>query len=118
MPGTIDCRGLSCPEPVLRVKAALEPMGEGVLSVLVDDSASRENVKRFAQSQGCTVQVEEAAGGTWRLSLLKGFSCEAPEARPAEARPKAPLRAEAAPATLALGHRGRSARRAAGWRTR
>ncbi len=82
MEDSIDCRGLSCPEPVLRVKAALEPLGEGVLSVLVDNPASRENVKRFAESQGCSVRVEEAGGG-WRLSLVKGFPCEVPEVQPA-----------------------------------
>ncbi len=54
----IDARGLSCPEPVLRTKAALE-RGEDVLSVMVDNSTAKENVSRFARTSGCEVEVEE-----------------------------------------------------------
>jgi len=81
MAAAIDCRGLSCPEPVLRVKSALEALPEGAVSVLVDNPASRENVKRFAESQGCAVQVQ-ADGGGWRLSVVKGYACGVPEAQP------------------------------------
>lgn len=83
MSTTIDCRGLACPEPVLRTKSALEDVGEeGVLTLLVDDSAARENVKRFAESQGCAVQVEPRAAGEWALTLVRGFPCEVPTTAP------------------------------------
>lgn len=75
MTETIDCRGLACPEPVLRVKAALDAIPEGVVAVLVDDSASRENVRRFAESQGCAVEVR-AEGAGWLLTAVKGYPCE------------------------------------------
>ncbi len=54
---TIDCRGLNCPEPVLKAKAALE---QGLLqfAVLVDNQASHDNVLRFARSRGCAVESE------------------------------------------------------------
>ncbi|MDW7711747.1 MAG: sulfurtransferase-like selenium metabolism protein YedF [Deferrisomatales bacterium] len=70
MTETIDCRGLACPEPVLRVKAALEVVPEGAVTVLVDDPVARENVARFAEAQGCTVAVQ-AEGTGWRLTAVK-----------------------------------------------
>ena len=48
---TLDCIGLACPQPVLRVKDALE-QGARRLEVLVDNEASKNNVLRFARSQG------------------------------------------------------------------
>ncbi|MDF1555864.1 MAG: sulfurtransferase-like selenium metabolism protein YedF [Deferrisomatales bacterium] len=76
MSDLIDCRGLACPEPVLKTKAALEQIHEGVLTVEVDTPASRDNVRRFAESQGCTVELLEASTGGWRLQLAKGYPCE------------------------------------------
>jgi selenium metabolism protein YedF len=56
----IDCRGLACPQPVLETKKALEE--ENHLWVLVDNSSAKENVKRFAESQGHKVSVTEEKG--------------------------------------------------------
>lgn len=81
---TIDCRGLACPEPVLRVKEALDASPEGILTVRVDSAASRDNVKRFAESQGGVVQVEDDGGG-WRLVIAKGYACDAQT--PGDVRP-------------------------------
>ncbi len=55
----IDCRGLACPQPVVITKKALEEMGYGELLVIVDNPSAKDNVTRFAQSQGATVKVEE-----------------------------------------------------------
>ena len=41
----IDCRGLSCPEPVLQVRRALQETGEKTLHVLVSSAVARDNVK-------------------------------------------------------------------------
>ncbi|WP_457754770.1 sulfurtransferase TusA family protein [Thermovibrio ammonificans] len=57
----VDCRGLACPIPVLKTKEALEK-GATELLVIVDNKASRENVKRFALKEGCSVEVEERDG--------------------------------------------------------
>ena len=46
----IDCRGLNCPEPVLRVKKALEENEGAPLQVLVDNDG-RDNVLRFARNR-------------------------------------------------------------------
>ena len=37
---TLDCKGLKCPEPVLRVKKYLEEHGSNLFSVIVDNEAS------------------------------------------------------------------------------
>ena len=51
----IDARGLSCPEPVVLLRAAMQ---------------SRENTTRYAQHQGYQVQVQEN-GGEWTLTFTK-----------------------------------------------
>lgn len=65
----IDCRGLSCPEPVLRAKAALE-QGAEPFAILVDNEASRDNVLRFGQSRNCRVESTPLADGSFRLSFM------------------------------------------------
>ncbi|WP_456387009.1 sulfurtransferase-like selenium metabolism protein YedF [Desulfolithobacter sp.] len=68
---TVDCRGLSCPQPVLKTKEALE-QGADLLEVIVDNEASKNNVSRFASSQGCEVEVKESDDGCFRLTLQGG----------------------------------------------
>lgn len=58
----VDARNLSCPEPVVRTKNALEAITEGPLVVLVNSPEACQNVQRFAQSQGCSVKVSEKEG--------------------------------------------------------
>lgn len=55
----IDCRGMACPQPVLTAKKTMEEMGEGEFILIVDNPSARDNVERFAQSQGATVKVEQ-----------------------------------------------------------
>lgn len=69
----VDCRGLACPQPVIETKKALAEVDE--LVVLVDNPAAKENVKRFAQSQGCEVEVLEEKG-QFTLKILKQKSEE------------------------------------------
>ena len=67
----VDCKGLACPVPVLKTKEALEKMETGTIEVIVDNKASRENVKRFAEKAGCKVKVEEK-GGEYHILITKG----------------------------------------------
>ncbi len=67
----VDCKGLACPVPVLKTKEALESIESGTITVIVDNKASRENVKRFAQKEGCKVEVEEK-DGLYYLTITKG----------------------------------------------
>ena len=84
---TLDCLGLPCPQPVLRAKEALD-QGAETVTVLVDNEASRQNLLRFARSQGhraeSSVQDSDrfsitisAVSGTARQPFdAAGFSCE------------------------------------------
>lgn len=80
----VDARGFDCPQPVINTKKALEEIEEGILTVIVDNVAARDNVRRFAESQGCTVKVGEK-DGDYHLEIAKGVSCEI-ESRPREAK--------------------------------
>jgi len=55
----VDCRGLACPQPVLRAKQVLEEMKEGEFTFIVDNAAARDNVERFVKSQGCAVSTDK-----------------------------------------------------------
>ena len=66
----LDCRGLSCPQPVLETKKALAAAGPEEVEVLVDNPGSRENVRRFAESQGYGVHIGEDKG-VFTLRLQK-----------------------------------------------
>lgn len=52
----VDARGLSCPQPVVMTKKALDSCGD--VQVLVDNATAMENVSRFARHSGCDVDVE------------------------------------------------------------
>jgi TusA-related sulfurtransferase len=63
----VDARGLSCPQPVIMTRAAIEA-GEFPFQVLVESVTSRENVRRAAERAGCTVQVDQS-GDEFRLTV-------------------------------------------------
>ena len=56
---TVDCRGLACPQPVMETKKALDRSENKEIVVLVDNPTSRENVSRFAASQGYQVSLKD-----------------------------------------------------------
>ncbi len=58
----VDCRGLKCPEPVLRTKKALDEEGAGAVEIIVDSETARENVLRFIRSRGIAPGWEEKDG--------------------------------------------------------
>ncbi len=93
----IDCRGLGCPEPVLRAKAALE-QGVKSFEILVDNEAARDNVVRFGHSRNRRVALTTLADGSFRLNFSAdtkedtgpsvpfdeaGYRCEVPGGLPA-----------------------------------
>jgi tRNA 2-thiouridine synthesizing protein A len=67
MKGTVDARGLSCPQPVLLTKNAIDE-GAFPIEVLVDTATARDNVERTARRAGLKVVVEPA-GEAYRLLL-------------------------------------------------
>lgn len=74
----IDCRGMACPQPVLTTKKTLEEMGEGEFILIVDNPSARDNVKRFAQTQGAKVDVQEK-GNDFYLHIEKTSACDLSE---------------------------------------
>jgi selenium metabolism protein YedF len=68
----VDARGLPCPQPVIKAKKALEEIKEGTVTVLVNSAESRENVRRFAQSQGCQIEITER-DGDFCLAITKEY---------------------------------------------
>ena len=74
----IDCRGLACPQPVITTKKALDQLKEGEMIVIVDNASSCNNVERFLQSQGCTVEIKEE-GQDFHLHIQKTKSSRSSE---------------------------------------
>lgn len=66
----IDARGLSCPQPVVLTKKAIDRLGKGTLEIIVDSVTSMENVSRLARSAEYQVTVEEKEG-EFLLRLMK-----------------------------------------------
>ncbi len=54
----VDARGLSCPQPILMTKKALEKNPQA-LTVSVDNETAQNNVLRFLNNSGYTVSVVE-----------------------------------------------------------
>jgi|WetSurSiteA1Bulk_404760.scaffolds.fasta_scaffold155672_1 selenium metabolism protein YedF len=77
----LDCKGKNCPVPVVETKRLLEGKEVGDLQVAVDNETSRENVKRFLESQGFSVHVEAHEGGVF---LVRGMKCASPRAEAGE----------------------------------
>ena len=71
----IDCRGMACPQPVVTTKKALDESGVKEFILIVDNPAARENVERFAESQGAMVDVEEK-GNDFYLRIQKRSACD------------------------------------------
>ena len=66
---TVDARGLSCPEPVILTRNALNSK-ESSYEILVDNPTAMENVSRYARHEGDQVQSKET-NGEYTLSVTK-----------------------------------------------
>jgi len=66
----LDCRGKSCPLPVLETKKLIEEQNLDEVKVGVDNETSRENVRRFLESRGFRV-AEEQQGNDFFLTASK-----------------------------------------------
>jgi selenium metabolism protein YedF len=59
----LDCRGQTCPVPVVETKKLIEQRSPKELKVAVDSEAPRDNVRRFLESRGYEVTIEPADEG-------------------------------------------------------
>ena len=67
---TVDTRGLACPQPVIMTRNALAK--ENTIEVLVDNATAKNNVLRFASSQGHAASVSDAKNvDEWIIRIEK-----------------------------------------------
>ena len=70
MSDMVDCRGLSCPEPVMMTRSALQQSSGEVVTVVVSNAVARDNVSRAAKSMGWQVTVD-TDGDDFILKITK-----------------------------------------------
>ncbi len=70
MSASVDARGLSCPQPTLLTRAALQQAGGGEVVVLLDAMAQVDNCTRTAEQLGWQTSVMEK-DGVFALTLKK-----------------------------------------------
>jgi tRNA 2-thiouridine synthesizing protein A len=64
---SVDARGLSCPQPAILARKAIEG-GQFPIEVLVDSVTARENIRRLAENTGCKITVAQIED-EYRLTL-------------------------------------------------
>ena len=74
----LDCRGLACPQPVMRSRDAVAG-GAQALEVLVDNEPARENLRRFFEGRGFSVAVNQEGPDCWRISATADAAAPAPQ---------------------------------------
>ena len=72
----LDCRGLACPQPVMRSRDAVAG-GAQALEVLVDNEPARENLRRFFEGRGFSVAANQEGPDCWRISATAGHAAPA-----------------------------------------
>jgi selenium metabolism protein YedF len=69
---TIDCRGMTCPKPLILTKKALNGLAAGQsIEILIDNETSKQNVERFLRDNGIEVSVIRDDGGCFTLKATK-----------------------------------------------
>lgn len=69
---TLDCKGLACPEPVLRTREFIEKQKPAEFMVVVDNSPAVENITRFVNNNGYSVaSVNNKADNCFELLVQK-----------------------------------------------
>jgi selenium metabolism protein YedF len=76
MKTTVDARGLSCPQPVLLAKKAIEESEE--VTVLVDNEIAVENLRRLAVKTASGFSVTEKRGGVLEITLVRTGAGQSP----------------------------------------
>lgn len=83
MSTNVDARGLACPQPVIETKKAIESIDSGIISVIVDNAAAKENVTKLAKASQCGVVIEEK-DGVFYLTITKEKTAYQPVAASVE----------------------------------
>lgn len=67
----LDCRGLACPQPVVRCRETLKNDSPEKIEVIVDNLAAVENVSRFLTSNGYEPATEKTGDNEWHVKAFK-----------------------------------------------
>jgi TusA-related sulfurtransferase len=70
MTESVDARGLSCPQPVILTRRALQQTSGGEVLVLVDTMTQVYNCTRAAEKLGWQAEYEEK-GAVFQLTLRR-----------------------------------------------
>lgn len=70
---TLDCKGLSCPMPMMKLAKAMKAMNkEDVLEMLGTDPGTKSDLPRWCSKSGNTLLSEsELPGGVFRFLIQK-----------------------------------------------
>lgn len=69
----VDCRGMSCPMPVVRTKKAMEDVGKGeLLEVVATDRGAINDLQGWAKHAGHEVVEWTEEGGDLKFYIRKG----------------------------------------------
>ena len=76
----INAMGEACPLPVVKTLRALQSLGgAGSVETLVDNETAVQNLRRLAESKGCTVQTEQLSEKQYQVTITVGEGAELPE---------------------------------------
>lgn len=68
----IDCKGLSCPEPILHTKMAINELSSGqILEVSATDPGSINDMAAWARRTGNTIVEQAENGGVYQFFIKK-----------------------------------------------
>ena len=69
----LDLRGSVCPGPTGDTLAALEKLSSGgKLAVISDYLPARQTIPRLVEQRGCSWEITEDDGKTFRMEIVKG----------------------------------------------
>lgn len=69
---TLDCKGLSCPMPILKLAKEIKNMESGkVLELLGTDPGSKSDVPKWCDKTGNEFLGQEEDGGVYKFYIRK-----------------------------------------------
>jgi tRNA 2-thiouridine synthesizing protein A len=69
---TLDCKGLSCPMPIIKLAKAIKKMGSGeVLEMIGTDPESKADVPAWCEKTGNIFLEQSEDSGTFKFYIKK-----------------------------------------------
>ncbi|MFZ5591037.1 MAG: sulfurtransferase-like selenium metabolism protein YedF [Bacillota bacterium] len=89
----VDCRGLACPQPVLKTQNALRTAEQSIIEIIVDNAVAKENVSIFLANAGENFSWQEK-DGLYHFTVIRdkdSASIPKPEEKPTATINEAPV---------------------------